>query len=209
MKSRGDYCTTLIGRQPMIMVRDEDGDVNVLYNRCAHRGTMLCSDRAGNTGNSFMCSYHGWRFHLNGRVKTIPVMSGYDNTRFSLDSPDTHVKPAARVASYRGFVFACLSEDGPDLKSWLGGAAAAFDDMCNRAPEGEVEIVPNCFRMIQKSNRKIFLENQLDGSHPAAKSAGKRSSASTSTTCWSIRRSRCNRRCSSFARCARWRPTGR
>jgi len=167
LKTTGDYCTTLIGRQPMIMVRDENGDIHVLFNRCAHRGTMLCSDRAGNTGTSFMCSYHAWRYHLNGKIKTIPMMKGYDDTRFNLDSPDFSIKPAPRVESYRGFVFASLAEDGPDLKSWLGGAAAAFDDMCNRAPEGEVEIVPNCFRVIQNSNWKIFLENQLDALHPS------------------------------------------
>jgi phenylpropionate dioxygenase-like ring-hydroxylating dioxygenase large terminal subunit len=39
--------------------------------------------------------------------------------------------------------------------------------MCDRAPQGEVEIVPNCFRVIQKSNWKIFLENQLDALHPS------------------------------------------
>jgi phenylpropionate dioxygenase-like ring-hydroxylating dioxygenase large terminal subunit len=43
----------------------------------------------------------------------------------------------------------------------------AFDDMCDRAPEGEVEVVPNCFRVIQHSNWKIFLENQLDALHPS------------------------------------------
>ncbi len=39
--------------------------------------------------------------------------------------------------------------------------------MCDRAPEGEVEVVPNCFRVMQKSNWKIFLENQLDALHPS------------------------------------------
>ena len=43
----------------------------------------------------------------------------------------------------------------------------AFDDMCDRAPQGEVEVVPNCFRVIQRSNWKIFLENQLDALHPS------------------------------------------
>ncbi|MBA3505284.1 MAG: ribosomal subunit interface protein, partial [Betaproteobacteria bacterium] len=44
---------------------------------------------------------------------------------------------------------------------------AAAGDMCDRAPMGEVEIVPNCFRVIQNSNWKIFLENQLDALHPS------------------------------------------
>ena len=59
------------------------------------------------------------------------------------------------------------SEEGPSLEEWLGqGAKAAFDDICNRSPEGECEVVVNCFRIIQHSNWKIFLENQLDAVHP-------------------------------------------
>jgi hypothetical protein len=77
------------------------------------------------------------------------------------------VKHAARVENYRGFVFASLAKDGPSLKEFLGKAIVAFDDMCDRAPEGKVEVVPNCFRVIQHSNWKIFLENQLDALHPS------------------------------------------
>ena len=46
----GDYYSVQIGRQPMIMVRGKGGKVNVLYNRCPHRGNMICGDAKGNTG---------------------------------------------------------------------------------------------------------------------------------------------------------------
>ena len=167
VKQAGDYCTTQIGSQPMIMVRGKDGEIHVLYNRCPHRGTMICPSRQGHAAISFRCSYHGWQFHYDGTIRQIPVLRGYDNTGLSMDDPAFQMKRAARVSSYRGFVFASLAPDGPELESWLGGAVNAFDDMCNRAPEGEVEIVPNCFRVIQKSNWKIFLENQLDALHPS------------------------------------------
>jgi phenylpropionate dioxygenase-like ring-hydroxylating dioxygenase large terminal subunit len=77
------------------------------------------------------------------------------------------MKPAPRVESYRGFVFASLAKDGPSLKDFLGKAIVAFDDMCDRAPEGEVEVVPNCYRVIQHSNWKLFMENQIDALHPS------------------------------------------
>jgi len=164
----GDYYTVQIGRQPMLMVRGADGKVNVLYNRCPHRGNMMCGDRHGNTGGFFRCSYHAWTFHHDGALRTIPMMeSGYAGTRFGPDNPDCSMKRAARVESYRGFVFASLAADGPGLVEFLGESKIAFDDMCDRAPEGEVEIVPNCFRIIQRSNWKIFLENQLDALHPS------------------------------------------
>ena len=164
----GDYYQVQIGRQPMLMVRASDGNVNVLYNRCPHRGNMMCGDRKGNAGDFFRCSYHAWTFQHDGTLRSIPMMdSGYAGTKIGKDNPDCSMKRAARVENYRGFVFASLAKEGPTLKEFLGNAIVAFDDMCDRAPEGEVEIVPNCFRVIQHSNWKIFLENQLDALHPS------------------------------------------
>jgi phenylpropionate dioxygenase-like ring-hydroxylating dioxygenase large terminal subunit len=164
----GDYYTLQIGRQPMLMVRAADGSVNVLYNRCPHRGNLMVGDRYGSSGEFFRCSYHAWTFHHDGRLRNIPMMeSGYAGTPYGKDHPDCSMKRAARVERYRGFVFASLAHDGPSLKDFLGKAIVAFDDMCDRAPGGEVEVVPNCFRVIQKSNWKIFLENQLDALHPS------------------------------------------
>ncbi|MGB7182554.1 MAG: Rieske 2Fe-2S domain-containing protein [Burkholderiaceae bacterium] len=163
----GDYYTLTIGREPMVMVRDQDNTINVLYNRCPHRGVQICGNQKGNTGKSLVCSYHAWTFHLDGKIKAIPLKSGYDGTRMTPDNPDCSMKPAARVQSYRGFVFASLVADGPDLDTFLGDARIAFDDMCDRSPEGEVEVVPVCHRVMQHSNWKFFMENQLDALHPS------------------------------------------
>jgi phenylpropionate dioxygenase-like ring-hydroxylating dioxygenase large terminal subunit len=163
----GDYHAVTIGRQPMIMVRQPDGGVQVLYNRCPHRGVQVVGNLKGNTGSSFVCSYHAWSFHLDGSVRAIPLAKGYEGTRMTRDNPDCGMKRAARVDSYRGFVFASLSDDGPSLREFLGEARIAFDDMCDRSPVGEVEVVPICHRVIQHSNWKFFMENQLDALHPS------------------------------------------
>lgn len=47
----GDYWTTWIGKERMIICRAEDGQVHVLYNRCPHRGTLICNNLHGNSGN--------------------------------------------------------------------------------------------------------------------------------------------------------------
>ncbi|MEC8289748.1 MAG: SRPBCC family protein, partial [Pseudomonadota bacterium] len=80
--------------------------------------------------------------------------------------PEFHMARPAQVDNYRGFWFVNLSKGGDDLKTHLGEAAAAFDQLIDRAPGKETEIVGDCFRMVQQSNWKIFLENQLDASHP-------------------------------------------
>jgi phenylpropionate dioxygenase-like ring-hydroxylating dioxygenase large terminal subunit len=160
VKAPGDYYTLQIGRQPMIMVRDRAGGINVLHNRCPHRGVELCGAISGNTGSSFVCSYHAWSFHLDGSIRGIPLPQGYEGTRMNSANPDCSMKRAPRVGIYRGFVFASLAADGPSL-------VESLDDMCDRSPEGEVEVVPVCHRVIQHSNWKFFMENQLDALHPS------------------------------------------
>ena len=163
----GDYVAVNIGRQPMVMVRNADRSIHVLHNRCAHRGVQLVGNLQGNTGDAFVCSYHAWSFHLDGSVRAIPLAKGYEGTRMTRDNPDCEMKRAARVDSYRGFVFASLAADGPTLLEFLGEAKVAFDDMCDRSPVGEVEVVPICHRVMQHSNWKFFMENQLDALHPS------------------------------------------
>ncbi len=163
----GDYHALTIGRQPMMMVRAGDGTIHVLHNRCPHRGVQLVGNIKGNTGGAFVCSYHAWSFHLDGKIRAIPLARGYEGTAMSKGNPDCNVKRAARVDSYRGFVFASLAADGPPLVDFLGAAKIAFDDMCDRSPVGEVEVVPYCHRVVQQSNWKFFMENQLDSLHPS------------------------------------------
>ena len=167
VKAPGDYHAVTIGRQPMVMVRQADGSVQVLYNRCPHRGVQLVGNQCGNTGSAFVCSYHAWSFWLDGSVRAIPLAKGYEGTRMTRDNPDCSMKRAARVDSYRGFVFASLHGDVAPLTEFLGEARIAFDDMCDRSPLGEVEVVPLCHRIIQHSNWKFFMENQLDALHPS------------------------------------------
>ncbi len=167
LPNAGDYWAVRIGRQPMLMVRGQDRQINVVYNRCPHRGVQIIGNESGNTGDAFVCSYHAWSFWLDGKVRAIPLAQGYEGTRMDKGNPDCNMKRAARVATYRGFVFASLASDGPDLMEFLGDAKIAFDDMCDRSPVGEVEVVPVCHRVVQHSNWKFFMENQLDALHPS------------------------------------------
>ena len=77
----GDYVGFMLGRQSMLVVRGAQGEVNVLHNRCPHRGAMLCNERKGNTGGLFTCSYHAWQFGLDGKLAALPAPDGYKETR--------------------------------------------------------------------------------------------------------------------------------
>lgn len=158
----GDFFTTTLARQPVILVRCADGAVRVLFNRCAHRGALVAAERAGHVEN-FRCAYHGWTYRLDGALQSIPREEDYAGTGFDRACADMKLVP--RAASYRGFVFASLAADGPDLADFLGPAAANLDNMVERAPDGELEIAGGCFETLQRNNWKIYLENLHDGAH--------------------------------------------
>ena len=55
----GDFLTSYMAEDPVIVIRQKDGSVKVLLNQCRHRGMKLCRVDAGRT-RGFICSYHGW-----------------------------------------------------------------------------------------------------------------------------------------------------
>ena len=67
----GDYKRTQIGDQSVIVVRDIDDGVNVLVNRCAHRGVKICEQDSGSF-NEIMCPYHQWTYDLKGNLLGVP-----------------------------------------------------------------------------------------------------------------------------------------
>jgi phenylpropionate dioxygenase-like ring-hydroxylating dioxygenase large terminal subunit len=162
----GDYVTTQLGRQPVIMCRHQDGKIYVLENRCPHNGALVCAERAGTVRKYFSCMYHGWAFDTDGALRHVPLPEDYAGTGFDTGNPANGMKRVPRVANHRGFVFAALSATAPDFQGWAGAALEGFDNMLDRAPDGEVEVAGDCYRIIQQSNWKIFLNNMFDNVHP-------------------------------------------
>lgn len=107
----GDYVTRQIGLQPVIVSRDEDGKVNLLLNRCMHRGNTVCQSECGNS-HAFRCAYHGWTYDNRGDLVGVPYAAGYDE---SFRKEDHGLAKVARVAAHRGLIFASLSPHGPSL----------------------------------------------------------------------------------------------
>lgn len=161
----GDFITTRMGREPVIVVRGRDGAIHVLINRCSHRGTRVCNDAAGRA-TRFRCPYHGWTYAADGRLVGVPLGKSYP-AGFDLEDPALGLARAARVDAYRGFIFATLSADGPDLMAWLGPAASIIDDLCDRSPDGRVEVTGGVHKHVIHGNWKLQLENLNDLAHPA------------------------------------------
>src|SRR5919109_1368854 len=157
----GDYFTTRMGREPVIVARKESGDMGVLVNRCAHRGAMVCAEGRGSV-ERFVCPYHGWSYDRGGRLQAAPYASGYEPEKLR----ELGLR-RVRVSVYRGFIFASLAASGPTLEEFLGPARASFDDFVDRAPGGELEVAGGVFKHVYHGNWKLMLQNHLHGVHPA------------------------------------------
>lgn len=160
----GRFVTRTLAGRPVFALRGDDGSIRVFHNRCPHRGARLFIERDGNCGRRVVCPYHAWSFAHDGADARVPLPEGYAGTRLAPEA--IALEPVGSVASHRGFVFARIAADGPSLAEWLGGAALCLDDMVDRAPADRLEIAPGCFRQIQRSNWKLFLENLNDTLHP-------------------------------------------
>ena len=165
----GDFVTTFIGKQPVVMVRHTDGKIGVLYNRCGHRGAVVENLPKGNAKH-FRCCYHGWVFKTNGELASVPLKNGYPEN-FDLSNPQLGMVPVASVDSYRGFVFARCAPKGPALEKALIGARTGIDDICNRSPDGEVEFAGGAHKYLYKGNWKFQIENIVDNYHPVSSHA--------------------------------------
>ena len=67
----GDYFVSGIGEEGVILCRDRQGEIRVFLNSCRHRGMKVCRYDDGNTA-VFTCPYHGWSYHLDGRLVGVP-----------------------------------------------------------------------------------------------------------------------------------------
>ncbi|CAN5681509.1 aromatic ring-hydroxylating dioxygenase subunit alpha [soil metagenome] len=157
-----DYVMKSIGPEPILMTRDREGRIHLLHNRCPHRGNRVCMTEKG-SARSFTCPYHGWTFTNDGALRGYPFPSGYEG----VDRSELGLGKVARVASYKGFVFGSMAEDGPSLEEHLGAAAQAIDALCLTSPDGEVEITAGFLKHKVKSNWKFLVENETDGYHPS------------------------------------------
>lgn len=156
----GSFFTNYIGEDQVIVVRDRREQINVLLNTCAHRGNTVCRAELGTT-RSFLCSYHGWNFDLDGSLIGMPgeetfYRDGFDKAAWGLTR-------AAKVETYRGFVFATLDPAAPPLADYLGWVGRLGLDFI--ASQGDIEFLDGVHKNRVKCNWKIAVDNLYDWYH--------------------------------------------
>ncbi len=140
--------------EPLLLVRDGQGDLACLSNVCTHRG-MLLADSPGSC-EGLRCRYHGRTFSLDGTMTGMPEFA----EALDFPGPDDHLKSAA-LERWGPLAFVRLLE-GPGFAEVLGPVMAAMSWL----PLAEFVFDPGRSRDYEISaNWALYCENYLEGFH--------------------------------------------
>lgn len=156
------FLTVMVGRKPVVVMRDGQGLLRAFHNRCPHRGTLLCTRSTG-SARIHVCPYHSWSFDSEGRNRGIKgkEQGGYTDA-FLAGNHD--LTPIAAFGNYRGLLFGSLVADVPPLEQHLGDARMALDLLLDQSVEG-IEALPGSVTYLYRGNWKYQLENCSDAYH--------------------------------------------
>ena len=149
----GDYFTTELIGEPLLIVRGADGRLRGFYNVCRHRAgppAEGCGSR-----KVFRCGYHGWTYGLDGSLISATEIEGVEGFRVE----DFALKPV-RTEEWFNFIFVNLDVEAPPLRECLGGLpkqAEKFDFTSMKLFERRTYDM--------KCNWKTYVDNYLEGYH--------------------------------------------
>jgi phenylpropionate dioxygenase-like ring-hydroxylating dioxygenase large terminal subunit len=150
----GDYFTTTVNNEPIIVARAKDGTVRAFSSICQHRGMQVVDDEGNCT--KFTCPYHLWSYDLTGRLLGAPAMErteAFEKKDFPL--------PPLKVEEWLGFVFVHFDLDAPPL----GPTLTSYEPYLANY-ELETAVCPGTFTLHDLPwNWKVMFENFNDGYH--------------------------------------------
>lgn len=151
----GDWIASDVAGNRLLAVRGADGMLRAFHNVCRHRAGPLVQGDRGRCGGELVCAYHGWRYALDGRLRSATgfgAAEGFDPRDFGL--------LAVRLETWRGLAFANLDPAAPPLTDHVAPLEAIL------AGRGLTVAAPALRRSHDLAcDWKVYVENYLEGYH--------------------------------------------
>ncbi|MDR4534644.1 aromatic ring-hydroxylating dioxygenase subunit alpha [Glutamicibacter sp. PS] len=150
----GDYVTLDYGPYSLIVLRNDDGGVNVLHNVCRHRGARVLTEAQGTTGN-LVCGYHSWTYSPEGSLihASSPGEGKFDKNCFALKKAHSRI--------YAGLIFVCIAEEPP---TDFDEVAKIFEPYLAPHDLGKTKVAYQQ-NIIEEGNWKLVMENNRECYH--------------------------------------------
>jgi choline monooxygenase len=153
VREAGQYFTAMVGVEPVLITRAQDGEIRAMSNVCRHRAGPVAKGEGKRS--AIQCRYHGWTYSLEGRLLGTPEMDGVE----CFAKSDVQL-PQFRVEEWNGLLFANLDPRAPSLREFLG-------ELLTDMPKGDFSGFRHAARKDWElgCNWKVYVDNYLEGYH--------------------------------------------
>jgi choline monooxygenase len=151
----GQYVTTDVGEEPIVIVRGNDNQTRGFFNVCRHHAAAVMTELAGQAAQ-LRCPYHGWTYSLTGELKGTPDFSGVCN----FERENNGLAPV-ELAEWENWVFVKLGGAQQSLPAFLGSDLRAQIEPLKLDGLHWQERRHYSF----DCNWKVFVDNYLDGGY--------------------------------------------
>jgi anthranilate 1,2-dioxygenase large subunit/terephthalate 1,2-dioxygenase oxygenase component alpha subunit len=156
------FVTTFVGDMPVVVTRDARGELHAWENRCAHRGALVCMQPRG-TAERFSCIYHNWTYDHAGNLTSVAFRKGIGGkVGMPADAnPESQAPKQLRVESMGGLVFGSLSENVPNLETYVGPEVLP---RLKRVLKKPLKVL-GAYTQVLPNNWKLYMDNTKDTYH--------------------------------------------
>jgi choline monooxygenase len=150
----GQYLTGEIGGTPVVVVRDEAGELGAFVNVCRHRAARVATEPAGKASR-LRCRYHGWTYDLRGHLRGTPEFEGVLGFR----REDNGLEPLA------------VGEWGPAVWARIANGDQSLAGFLAPLPEQMTSLGLEPLQWVERReydlacNWKVYVDNFLDGGY--------------------------------------------
>ena len=150
----GQYITSEIAGEPIVVVRGNDNLLRGFFNVCRHHAAAVMTEPEG-TASQLRCPYHGWTYSLAGELKGTPDFAGVCD----FDRSANGLVPV-EVDVWEQWVFVRV-EGNDTLESFLG---ANLIDQMRALKFASLQWLERRHYAFD-CNWKVFVDNYLDGGY--------------------------------------------